>query len=295
MRLRVRKTWPLLLALIVGLAAITWAATRLNPERDDAPGASAGDPGMSHVHGLGLDPTDGTLFAATHFGMFRVVDGEPERIGDSYQDTMGFTVSETGRFLGSGHPDAAGLDAGLPPLLGLIESADAGQSWTTLAMAGEADFHAIATSGTTVFAWDANTAQLYRSTNGTDLEARSVLALTSLAADPDDPGELVAATAGGVLQSSDGGATWGPANGPPLLSLSWDRTGGLWGATESGDVWQRTEDGWRPRGHVPGEVHVVLVTPEGSLYAAGLIDGDAAIWESPDQAATWRLAAGGPP
>ncbi|MGH2838494.1 MAG: F510_1955 family glycosylhydrolase, partial [Thermoleophilaceae bacterium] len=64
------------------------------------------DPGPIHVHGLGVNPADGALFIATHTGLYRAPDGElaAERVGDRYQDTMGFTVTGPDSFLGSGHP-----------------------------------------------------------------------------------------------------------------------------------------------------------------------------------------------
>ncbi|MDQ3702378.1 MAG: exo-alpha-sialidase, partial [Chloroflexota bacterium] len=104
-----------------------------------------GDPGVVHVHGLGINPKDGALFAATHTGLFRIPDeGQAERIADRYQDTMGFTVVGPDRFLGSGHPDLREAQAKrLPPLLGLIESKDAGQTWQPRSLAGQSDFHAL--------------------------------------------------------------------------------------------------------------------------------------------------------
>ena len=48
------------------------------------------DPGLVHVHGLGINPTDGALYAATHTGLFIVRDGHASRVADRHQDTMGF-------------------------------------------------------------------------------------------------------------------------------------------------------------------------------------------------------------
>jgi hypothetical protein len=85
---------------------------------DDAPAGAApeeGEPDLAHVHGLGVDPADGTLYAASHHGVFRIPTGsEPERVSE-VQDTMGFTVVGPGRFLGSGHP--APDDTSRPPHL----------------------------------------------------------------------------------------------------------------------------------------------------------------------------------
>lgn len=117
-----------------------------DPAGGDAAGfASRPDPGVVHVHGLGLNPKDGSLFAATHTGLFRITEGRAERVGNRYQDTMGFTVVGPDRFLGSGHPELRDYTSGkLPGLLGLIESKDAGRSWKPQPLLGEADFHILA-------------------------------------------------------------------------------------------------------------------------------------------------------
>jgi len=84
-------------------------------------GAQSAGAGPVHVHGLGINPADGALFVATHTGLFRVRSGESKatRVGDSFQDTMGFTVVRESQFLGSGHPDRR---TDLPSRLGLIAS-----------------------------------------------------------------------------------------------------------------------------------------------------------------------------
>ncbi len=58
-----------------------------------------------HVHGLGVNPADESLFVATHTGLFRAANDDTrlERVGRSRQDTMGFTVTAPDTFLGSGH------------------------------------------------------------------------------------------------------------------------------------------------------------------------------------------------
>ncbi|HLF76681.1 MAG TPA: hypothetical protein VJB57_04255 [Dehalococcoidia bacterium] len=97
---------------------------------------------MVHVHGLGVNPKDGALFAATHTGLFRIVEGKAERVGDRYQDTMGFTIIGPDHFMGSGHPDVRDYTAGKPPgLLGLVESTDAGLKWTPKSLLGRVGFH----------------------------------------------------------------------------------------------------------------------------------------------------------
>src|SRR5215207_2497296 len=60
------------------------------------------DPGLVHVHGLGINPGDGALHAATHTGLFIVRDGDASRVADRHQDTMGFKVVGPDHFTASG-------------------------------------------------------------------------------------------------------------------------------------------------------------------------------------------------
>lgn len=60
---------------------------------------------------------------------------------------MALTVVGRDRFLASGHPDPRDprlRRRGRPPLLGLIESTDAGRPWSSISLLGDADFHALA-------------------------------------------------------------------------------------------------------------------------------------------------------
>lgn len=81
---------------------------------------------FGHVHGLGVNPADQTLYAATHTGVFAIENGSAHLIANRRQDTMGFTVVGPDQFLGSGHP--ASLNE--PNPLGLIRSDDAAKTWS---------------------------------------------------------------------------------------------------------------------------------------------------------------------
>lgn len=143
----------------------------------------AGDPGPVHVHGLGINSSDGALFVATHTGLFRAGPDEktPTRVGGNYQDTMGFTIVGPDRFLGSGHPD---LRTDQPPYLGLFESDDAGGSWTPVSLYGDADFHVLRTAGRRVVGY------------GSDFKSRRQQ----------------------LLVPDDGGKTWSQRR-PPMILL----------------------------------------------------------------------------
>lgn len=136
-----------LVAVVMGLAACS--AQEKNVVSSGLAALPGADPGLAHVHAVGVDPGDGTLYAASHLGVFRVpASGDAVRIANRYQDTMGFTVIGQSHFLGSGHPD---LREDLPSHLGLIESTDGGQTWQSLSLSGQADFHALRVTGDRIY------------------------------------------------------------------------------------------------------------------------------------------------
>ena len=72
----------------VGVGALAFAGCS-----DEAPSQGEGDDAMAHVHALGIDPADGRLYVATHFGLFALSnEGQASKVGTAGQDTMGFTV-----------------------------------------------------------------------------------------------------------------------------------------------------------------------------------------------------------
>lgn len=274
-------------ALVVLLAAIV-VVTALR--RGD--NGAATEVGVAHVHGLGVDPADRSLFVATHYGLFRLPEGEgdAERVGDSYQDTMGFTVAGPRRFLGSGHPDLAGLQAGLPGLLGLIESDDAGASWHSLSLQGEVDFHALAAAHGRVYGWDSTSGRFMVSADERTWESRSTLTMSGFAVDPEDADHVIAIAEQGAVESRDGGRTWQPTESPALVVLGWRGDGALYGADAAGTVHVRSTRGaWTELGRIPGSPHAFLAT-DGVLYVASQDAEDrVGVYESVDEGRTWRL------
>jgi hypothetical protein len=125
--------------VLATLSTVAVAAAILTGCGAESGTGGAGDPGPVHVHGLGVDTADSSHYIATHTGLFRMGHGadDARRVGDSYQDTMGFTVLGASRFRGSGHPD---LRTDLPPHLGLIEATDGGRTWEPISLLGEDGF-----------------------------------------------------------------------------------------------------------------------------------------------------------
>jgi hypothetical protein len=252
----------------------------------DAASSGTAGPEPGHIHGLGVDPAEGSLVLATHSGLFRMEPGAgaAERVGDSLQDTMGFAIAGVDRFLGSGHPD---LRDDLPPLLGLIESSDGGRSWEPVSLQGEADFHALQVDGSRVVGYDASNARLMVSDDSgrTWSETRPPAGVVDLAVHPQDPSRIVATTEDGVIASSDEGATWRPLAGDADL-LVWPAPGALYGFADDGTVTLSRDGGgvWNRMGDLGGEPAAATADARDGLIVA-LHDGR--IVSSRDAGASW--------
>lgn len=273
------------IAVLVVLVVVTREqfATRATP--------SAGE-GVTHVHGLGVNPANGDLYAASHLGVFRVpANGKAERVGKLVQDTMGFTVVGPDHFLASGHPDVNDdrlREPGRPPLLGLVQSTDGGQRWEPLSLLGEADFHSLVAAHGNVYGYDSTGGRFMVSPDGKQWDTRSRLAIGDFAADPADADHLVASTERGLAESGDGGRTWGPVDGPQVAFLSWGAEQGLWGVSPTGETYLRVDGRWEPREALAGEPQALLVTDD-ELYAAVTAGDRTQIYVSSDGGRSWRL------
>jgi hypothetical protein len=274
----VRRTLPIsLLAtalLLAGCAA----------GEQDSPAPSTGDAqAVGHIHGLGVDPADDTLYVATHHGLFHVdQSGEPRRVADRWQDTMAFTVAGPGHFLASGHPD---LREDLPPHLGLIESTDAGETWQPLALQGEADFHILEQAGDDLYAYDATSGRLLVTQDRKSFDQVAQLPLLSITADPDDSNRLLGTTNQGQLMEID--AHTGAAKqlpGPLLVLLDTTPEGDIVGIDPAGTIQVSDDAGetWKRRGEISGQPAAFIITDQ-EWYAATQDQ----VFQSDDDGATW--------
>ncbi|GLW99148.1 F510_1955 family glycosylhydrolase [Microtetraspora sp. NBRC 16547] len=243
--------------------------------------AQTADPGVGHVHGLGVDPATGKVYVAGHYGLFTVEGGELARVGDRDADHMGFTVAGPGTFYASGHPSAEDIAAGRPPHLGLIRSADAGATWEQVALAGKADFHALQVAGTTVYGYDTQTGQVWRGEGGT-LTPGARLDLLDLGAGAGKPGTVYATTPDGVKVSMDAGKTFRLLRGAPLLSFLDVADGNvLIGVAPDGQVRTSADGGttWKPEGRLPMQAVAFTAVSAKHLLAASM---DGTVYESTD-------------
>jgi hypothetical protein len=223
---------------------------------------------FGHVHGLGVDPADGALYAGTHYGLFRVSEDGASLVADRVQDFMGFTVVGPNHFLASGHP-AKGQDG--PSSLGLIESTDAGQTWQPLSLAGEADFHALETRHGLVYGFNAVTGRFMVSQDTRNWDVRSTLLMADFSVSPEDADLVVATTEQGLASSDDGGRTFRVIRGAPLLLLvNWANDGTLVGASPDGTIYASTDEGasWQRRGSLDTAPAALQAVSKGLIYAA---------------------------
>jgi hypothetical protein len=253
---------------------------------------AAQDPGPIHIHGLGVNPADGALVIATHTGTYRVAPGktEAELIGDSRQDTMGFTVAGPNYFLGSGHPDPnEARERALPPRLGLIESRDAGRSWRPISLEGEADFHVLRFAGQRVYGYDASNDRLLVSADGGRgwMQLERPAPLFDLVVDPGNARRLLAATADGLYLSESGGRRWRPVDRLTGF-LAWPEQRRTYLVDGAGRVLGNRGLGsrWSPVGAVGGRPAALLATSPRELYVA-LHDGT--IKRSADGGRSWAV------
>jgi hypothetical protein len=277
---------------LLAAGALLWNDSRRASEQGFT-GAPATDSGPIHVHGLGINPSDGSLFIATHTGLFRVGNESKKavRIADVFQDTMGFSIVGPNRFIGSGHPDAR--EQKLPPLLGLIESADAGKTWNPISLLGEADFHVLRSAGKRVYGYDASNDRLLASADEgqTWKELDKPGQIVDLAPDPRDPQRLVTSAVGGLEQgvytSQDGGQSWKRLNDAVGL-MAWPAPERLYVVDQQGSALVSGDGGrtFAKHGDIGGQPAALLAVAKDDVYVA-LHDGT--IKRSTDGGATWTV------
>ncbi|RPF28236.1 hypothetical protein EDD32_2752 [Georgenia muralis] len=258
-----------------------------------SPGDTAAEAGaaaaLGHVHDLALNPGDGLVYAATHLGLYSLGRGEPAPVGESRQDTMGFTVQGPDTFLASGHP-GPGQEG--PGNLGLLRSTDAGGSWAEVSLGGVSDFHALTAVGDRIYGLDSSTGAVRRSDDGgsTWVEGAAIAA-RDLDAHPVDPDRVVATTAEGLMASDDGGATFTVGDGQPpeplvvIDHLPAATGGAVVGLDAAGVVWRSEPTGWVSSGPGNGTPAAFTAVDEDTYLAA--FDGTVLL-KSEDRGESWQ-------
>jgi hypothetical protein len=250
------------------------------------------------VGSLAVNPADGALWMSTNNGLYRVrrAGARPQRVtgtlvvpGAAGRISEQLVVRFTGpdELLASGHP--GGAQSGLPPVLGLLRSKDAGASWSAVSELGTADFHAIETSGGRVIGALFGASQVLVSyDDGSSWQGRAAPAvLTDLAVHPSDPARWVASADDGVFVSGDEGGTWRPVDETPGSYLAWPAPDALYRIDPGGAVLRSGDGGraWEEVGSAGGDPLALIADGAETLYAA-LRDGS--VRRSDDGGRTWR-------
>jgi hypothetical protein len=268
--------------------------TPAEPTESTEPGSAAN----AFIGSLAVDPADGTLMIGTGLGLFRAkqgankaarVTGElttPDATGPVSSNLV-VRYAGPGELLGSGHPDNAG--SGLPENLGLMRSADAGDTWEPISQLGDADLHIIQARGDRVVAVRAEEIDIQVSTDGGNSFEMRTPPDTPLdvAFDPDDPKRMVVATQRGTFSSSDEGGTWRPRDPIPTDQLAWAKPDALYRSDPGGLIKVSADGGatWEERGNVGLSVNELAADDDGALYVS--VPGGE-VHRSTDGGATWK-------
>lgn len=298
--------------LIVGVALIGCTAEGA----DEATGNSepARD-AFEHIHGLGADTLTGNTYAATHQGIWLLptralpaayLDGaprngvtEPFQIAGRGQDAMGFTVAAPGLLLASGHPDPSDENDLELPNVGLESSIDGAETWTSVSLRGQTDFHdldavPLSPDHLRVYGYDAGSGRVSISDDtGETWTSGATVALRDLAADPTKPSQLFATTAAGLAVSNDAGKTFDLIPDAPGLLLVDTVTSSngtsLIGVDPAGVIWRQdaATKSWNQTGTTNGAPEAFSVI-DGTLPWI-LVADDSGISASHDVGRTWTV------
>lgn len=250
-----RTTMPKIRLLAVATAI--WLAGCSQPVVRDEPFD------FSHVHGLGYDPGNQTIYVATHHGL---ILGTPDGgdwawdyAGLERYDYMGFTQDSVNASIlySSGHPDDPRAYGGVH--LGVRRSTDGGATWEQRSLKGQVDFHS----------------------------------LTSI---PGVEGGLVGVWKSNLMESRDGGLTW-TNHTISGTYLPFDA------AVTDHHVYVTSADGliaghlgnassWNVHGGGHGEIgtfYAIAAAPDGSVMFAGTGNGRrGTTYRSTDMGQTWN-------
>ncbi|AQA22516.1 putative secreted glycosyl hydrolase [Rhodococcus sp. MTM3W5.2] len=236
------------------------AAAAPSPRMQSVPMA----PALDHLHGLHV-ATRGTVLAGTHTGLYAVgTSGRTERVGARDDDLMGLAgVAQTDTLYSSGHP---GPSSAAPNPLGLKESTDGGRTWRARSLAGEVDFHALASDGELLVGFDGTGGLRVSTDRGTTWAAGAALPAASLAIAADG---VWAVTPDGLQRSTDVALSFTVVEGAPdLVIVSAGADGSLWGVDAGGTAWRSDlSRSWQRVAEI-GEVEALAAADYGRAYAA---------------------------
>lgn len=171
---------------------------------------------LEHIHSV---LTDGEkFFLASHHGLYVWSNDSWQLQGEEF-DIMGLALDD-GVFYASGHP---GPSQDLPDPLGVLISRDDAVTWEPHVLTGEVDFHLLEVVADTMVGVAANYGQVVASADfGQTWSAVEISALTSLSMNPSNGNEILLASDGALLLSSDAGTSFNPVDAPDgVVLVAW--------------------------------------------------------------------------
>ena len=238
-----------------------------------ATAAAATEEAPEHIHNLAL--VEGVVYLGTHNGMWmEQPDQSVVQVSEVPFDVMGLARAGD-RWLASGH---AGVGLDPHANLGLQESTDDGRTWQAVSLAGEIDFHRLVASGDVVIGLSSSDGALMKSTDaGRSWKSSARSPVYDLALDPQDPSLIVGTTEEGPIRSEDGGTSFTPISGVPLIALLAWTDAMLYSVTPKGKIYGSQDGGksWQPSGQVAGppeamaaDSNTLVVLAEGTVFAS---------------------------
>jgi hypothetical protein len=220
--------------LRVTLVSGTLLAQLASAHHEAEPG-HAGAVTLTHVHGLAYSADGKQLMVPSHHGLAVYREGKWVKAPGPMHDYMGFAAARN-RLYSSGHP-APG--SGLVNPFGVIRSGDGGKTWDKLGLAGETDFHLLATS------YETNAIYVYNPAPNSRMKTAGVYYTlndgfvwnqarasgfsgppTSLAVHPSDAKVVAVGSKGGLYLSTDSGDSFrAMATGDQVLAAFFDLDG----------------------------------------------------------------------
>lgn len=288
-------------ALAVATVIVGVLAGCAGADTDSSPGGATPPPTVvSHVHAVDVNDAQSLVTIATHEGFISVDISDraeptlpPVVLGDYRGDVMGF-VRAGDRLLLSGHPAYGSNDA---PNVGVLEADLGAREWSSLALSGEVDFHAMSVSSSglspLIAGLDSATGTAMSSDDGgVSWQRGAAIAARDIAIGVDGA-TLIVTTELGPQASKDRGMTWRLISGAPLLVLmasGFDLSGqpALFGVDGEG-VLHVSSDGseWESRGALPFVPEAFGVGERGTI----VIVSTQLAMRSTDGGATWNQIA----
>lgn len=219
--------------------------------------------GVDHVHAAVV--RDGAVLLGTHSGLVTVdpTSGDAQAAGSARDDHMGL-ASDGSTLYASGHP---GPGSDLPDPLGLLRSDDGGDTWVSVSLLGEVDFHGLAADGDRLVGIGTEHGVMVSTDRGVTWQDTGIDDATSVAW---FDGAAWVTTGSGLRVWRDGETmSPTPEPGQPVALASASDGDALWAVFPDGTV-RRSLDGstWRQYGAVSSLEAIAATVSEAYVVTA---------------------------